>query len=83
MWGSVRGRAQGTGMAIMQLTTNVNVEYDNLIEPVAEGKFFDVELLQTNYTGRNFSIMELTPCARYLHVHVTYALCNKQTVRCM
>ena len=71
MWGSVRGRAQGTGMAIMQLTTNVNVEYDNLIEPVAEGKFFDVELLQTNYTGRNFSIMELTPCARYLHVQIT------------
>ena len=58
-------------MAIMQLTTNVNVEYDNLIEPVAEGKFFDVELLQTNYTGRNFSIMELTPCARYLHVQIT------------
>ena len=67
MWGSVRGRAQGSGLALMQLGTHVNVEYSHQILPAAEDKYFDVELLMSNYTGKNFSIIELNPCARSVH----------------
>jgi hypothetical protein len=91
VWGSARGRAQGTGMALMQvnqssrsctfsnrtliilctflqLATKVNVEYDHQILPAAEGKFFDIELESFNFTGRNFSIIEMMPCARYGYI---------------
>ena len=48
---------------MFQLSTYVNVEYPDQIEPVAEGKFYDVWIEQFNYTGKNFSVMEIMPCA--------------------
>ncbi|ELT94901.1 hypothetical protein CAPTEDRAFT_205407 [Capitella teleta] len=65
VWGSSRGRAQGTGMALMQMATSVNVEYENQILPAAEGKYFDIHIEHFNFTGRNFSIIEITPCAMW------------------
>lgn len=65
VWGSVRGRAQGTGLALMQLATQVNVEYSHQILPAAEEHYFDVELAEYTFSGRNFSIFNVKPCARW------------------
>jgi hypothetical protein len=59
------------------MTTTVNVEYDHLIklpqkedmsDPSKEAdrvKFFDLMIDKFQWHGRNFSIMEMHPCARY------------------
>nr|UCK81479.1 macroglobulin-complement related protein-like 1 [Arenicola marina] len=65
VWGTVRGRAQGTGLTLMQLATKVNVEYPYQMMPAAEAKYFDLELAEWSFSGRNFSIIHVTPCARW------------------
>lgn len=79
VWGMVKMLAQGTGRAMIQMTTTVNVEYSFLIklpqkvdmtDPSTEAgrmKFFDLMVDKMLWHGRNFSIMEMQPCARWTY----------------
>ncbi|KAK7498039.1 hypothetical protein BaRGS_00010627 [Batillaria attramentaria] len=77
VWGMVKVTAQGTGRALMQLTTTVNVEYPHLLktpqltdmddrdsDPI---QFFDLMIDKLQWHGRNFSVMEMWPCARWIY----------------
>ncbi|PVD21251.1 hypothetical protein C0Q70_19422 [Pomacea canaliculata] len=76
VWGMVKVLAQGTGRALMQVTTTFNVEYPhriklpqrvNMDDPNSEtAVFFDLMIQRLDWHGRNFSIMEMTPCARWV-----------------
>ncbi|KAL3859107.1 hypothetical protein ACJMK2_009340 [Sinanodonta woodiana] len=68
VYGTVRVIAQGTGRAMMQLTTTVHVEYDNLIKKIVnDTEYFEITNDNIYFTGRNFSVMEMTPCVRWLY----------------
>ncbi|KAK6185943.1 hypothetical protein SNE40_008070 [Patella caerulea] len=68
VWGAMRILTQGTGRALMQLTTTVNVEYPWLLKPTQdEIKFFDLMVDELKYHGRNFSIMEMSICASWVY----------------
>ncbi|KAL8603129.1 hypothetical protein ACOMHN_059301 [Nucella lapillus] len=77
VWGSVKVLAQGTGRALMQLTTSVNVEYNHLVKPTQLTdmtdrdsdpiQYFDLMVDYIGWHGRNFSIMEMKPCARWVY----------------
>ena len=57
--------AQGVGRSMMQLTTTVHVEYPWLLKPTQdEIQFFELTADNIRFTGRNFSVMEMTPCIR-------------------
>jgi len=64
VWGSTRGTVSGTGLALMQLSTEVNVEYPDQILPAAQQHYFDVNI-SSSYRGANFSVMTQTACARW------------------
>ncbi|XP_055892053.1 C3 and PZP-like alpha-2-macroglobulin domain-containing protein 8 isoform X3 [Biomphalaria glabrata] len=76
VWGFIVPNAQGTGRALLQLTTTVNVEYmwlqkkpmrpnnDPNEEPI---KFFDLIVEDLRFSGRNDSIMEMTNCVSWLY----------------
>ena len=49
----------------MQLETLYNVEYNRLQTPEPLAKYFDVYTLPPEYSGKNFSIMQVTSCARW------------------
>ncbi|ELT87097.1 hypothetical protein CAPTEDRAFT_227765 [Capitella teleta] len=66
VFGQVKARAEGTGMALLQLHTEVNVEYPWQQAPLANGSFYDVSLENLFFHGKNFSIMEITLCVRSL-----------------
>ncbi|KAK7114537.1 CD109 antigen-like [Littorina saxatilis] len=77
VWGMVKVLAQGTGRALMQLTTTVNVEYPHLLKQTEREdmndrdsdpiQFFDLMIDRIQWHGRNFSIMEMYPCARWIY----------------
>ncbi|XP_076469788.1 CD109 antigen-like [Babylonia areolata] len=77
VWGMVKVLAQGTGRALMQLTTTVNVEYKHLMKPTQLSdfsdrdsdriQFFDLMIDDLQWHGRNFSIMEMKPCVRWIY----------------
>ena len=63
VWGSVRATVEGTGYALMQLTTKINVEHDyQLRQPVQQA--FDLEVDALRWSGRNASRMEMVICAK-------------------
>lgn len=62
VWGSIRARAQGTGVALIQLETQMNVEFDKLISPKPNGSFFGIQLENMRLYGKNFSIFEADVC---------------------
>jgi len=64
VWGSVRGTSNGTGIALMQLETKVNVEYPDQIRPAAQSNYFNISISEI-FTGRNASIMQSTICAKW------------------
>ncbi|CAL1532738.1 unnamed protein product [Lymnaea stagnalis] len=76
VWGFIVPNSQGTGRALLQLTTTVNVEYMWLQkQPMREGnnfgsdpiKFFDLIVDELRFSGRNDSIMEMTNCVSWLY----------------
>ncbi len=67
VYGQVKAWVKGTGMALMQLHTQMNVEYPRMIRPQPNGTFFNVTLEKLFFSGRNFSIMEVTACTTYVH----------------
>ncbi|XP_071092281.1 CD109 antigen-like [Haliotis cracherodii] len=68
VYGAMKILAQGTGRALMQLTTTVNVEYPILLKPTQDGiKFFDLMIDYINFSGRNASIMEMSPCVSWAY----------------
>lgn len=67
--GTVRVVAQGVGRSMIQLTTTVNVEYPWLIKPTQdEIQFFELTADNIRFTGRNSSVMEMTPCVRWVYL---------------
>ncbi|ESO98375.1 hypothetical protein LOTGIDRAFT_231429 [Lottia gigantea] len=77
VWGAVKILTQGTGRALMQLTTTVNVEHKQFLkQPQREDPedpdspviaFFDLIIDYVRYSGRNSSIMEMRPCVSWLY----------------
>ncbi|XP_046585013.1 LOW QUALITY PROTEIN: murinoglobulin-1-like [Haliotis rubra] len=68
VYGAMKILAQGTGRALMQLTTTVNVEYPWLLKPTQdEQKFFDLMIDYYTFTGRNGSIFEMSPCVSWAY----------------
>jgi len=80
VWGMVKVLAQGTGRSLVQMTTTVNVEYPHLIKmpqkvdmsdssnDADRVQFFDLMVDKILWHGRNFSIMEMHPCARWTYL---------------
>ena len=65
-YGTIGVTAQGVGRTMMQLTTTVHVEYPWLLKKtVDEIQFFELYAENTRFSGRNDSVMEMTPCIRY------------------
>lgn len=65
IFGSIRVTAQGVGRSMMQLTTTVNVEYGFLLkETQNQIQFFELTSDYTRFTGRNESVLMMTPCVR-------------------
>lgn len=62
VWGSIRARAQGTGVALIQLEAQMNVEFEKLIAPKPNGTFFGIQLENMKLYGKNFSIFEADVC---------------------
>ncbi|BFZ13295.1 hypothetical protein BsWGS_16334 [Bradybaena similaris] len=75
-WGYLKPSAKGTGRALLQLTTRVNVEYPWLIKQPQPDyndpdktiiKFFDLYVDTLTFRGRNDSIMEMTTCVSWVY----------------
>ncbi|CAH1780995.1 unnamed protein product [Owenia fusiformis] len=69
-WGSVKVTARGNGLALLQVTTTVNVEYMDQMRapgkpPNGFRRHFDL-VMNLNWGGMNNSIMIMQPCARWL-----------------
>ncbi|RUS75425.1 hypothetical protein EGW08_016804 [Elysia chlorotica] len=75
VFGFVSPNSQGTGRALLQLTTTVNVEFQWLLKTPQkdiEGdgeviKFFDLIVDNLWFGGRNDSIMEMTNCVSWVY----------------
>lgn len=68
VYGQVRVTAQGTGRALIQLTTTMNVEYAWQIKnPVDSQKFYDMVVDNSRFVGRNFSQMHMTICVSWVY----------------
>ncbi|RUS72984.1 hypothetical protein EGW08_019249, partial [Elysia chlorotica] len=75
VFGFVSPNSQGTGRALLQLTTTVNVEFQWLLKTPQkdiEGdgeviKFFDLIVDNLWFGGRNDSIMEMTSCVSWVY----------------
>ncbi|XP_048253504.1 CD109 antigen-like [Haliotis rufescens] len=66
VYGAMKILAQGTGRALMQLTTTGNVEYPLLLKPTQDGiRFFDLIIDSIYFSGRNFSVMHMSPCVSW------------------
>ncbi|CAD5111927.1 DgyrCDS1188 [Dimorphilus gyrociliatus] len=65
VWGSVRARAQGTGVALIQLETQMNVEFGFQQFPRPNQSFFQIELENLRLYGKNFSIFEADVCGTW------------------
>ena len=63
VYGQVKAKVMGTGMALLQLHTQMNVEYQHMIMPKPNGTFFNVTFDKLFFSGKNFSIFEVTACA--------------------
>ena len=63
VYGQVKAEVAGTGMALLQLHTQMNVEYPHKQAPMPNGTFFNVTLDKLYFSGKNFSIMDVTACA--------------------
>ncbi|KAH3771981.1 hypothetical protein DPMN_173312 [Dreissena polymorpha] len=67
-YGTIGVQAVGVGRSMMQLTTTVHVEYPWLLKKtVDEIQFFELTAENIRFTGRNASIMEMTPCVRWVY----------------
>ncbi|XP_069113947.1 CD109 antigen-like [Argopecten irradians] len=68
VYGQVRVTAKGTGRALIQLTTTVNVEYAWQIKNTVDSKrFYLLDLDYLQFSGRNFSTMEMMPCVSWIY----------------
>ncbi|KAL4235441.1 endopeptidase inhibitor [Mactra antiquata] len=68
-FGSIRVTAQGVGRSMMQLTTTVNVEYGFLLKETQDQiQFFELTSDYTRFTGRNESVLLMTPCVRWVYL---------------
>ncbi|KAI0217799.1 Alpha-2-macroglobulin-P [Lamellibrachia satsuma] len=66
VFGQVRAQVGGTGSAIMQMQTKVNVEWPEMQDPKPNGSaFYDATIDNLRLHGRNFSIMEMDVCASW------------------
>lgn len=61
MFGQIRSSSQGTGIILLQLETQVNVEYPFLMEPRPQKNFYDIEIYKT-FTGKNDTAFEPNVC---------------------
>ncbi|CAH1797576.1 unnamed protein product [Owenia fusiformis] len=69
VWGHVKSRARGTGVALMSLESQVNVEYAHQQNQPIDW-FYDLEPGNIEWTGRNFSIMHMSVCARWRRLDI-------------
>lgn len=72
VWGFVRVEAKGTGLATLSLDTTVNVEYSKYLRQPYDN-FFNLTLKEIYFTGRNYSVMRMQPCAKWLKEGVSGA----------
>ncbi|KAI0207911.1 Complement C3 [Lamellibrachia satsuma] len=68
-WGSVRAKVQGSGLALLQMSTKVNVEHPEQIEQPPE-RSFDLEVDNLLFWGRNGSHMEMNICIRWVRTDI-------------
>ena len=75
IYGIVQATAQGTGRAMLQLTTTVNVEYDWLMKSTHNDiQFYALWAENVTFTGRNMSVLDIQPC-------IQLVLCDAFSVR--
>ncbi|XP_064641488.1 CD109 antigen-like isoform X2 [Lineus longissimus] len=74
VWGSVKVTVEGTGLATVSLDTFINVEYRRFLK-YPQAKFFDLTIPKEGlkFSGRNFSIFEMTACARWTATRLSKA----------
>lgn len=72
VWGSVRGDVRGSGIALIQMETQMNVEWPEMIEPQALEHYFDVTVhVGAQHQMRNASFIILQPCARWVRPDIS------------
>ena len=69
----------GSGKAMLQISTNVNVEYQWLLKSAQQhiAWFYALEAENISFKG---NIFEMTVCARY-KLHIFMTLCNVRAVK--
>ncbi|CAH1784976.1 unnamed protein product [Owenia fusiformis] len=77
VYGSIKITARGNGLALIQVETEVNVEFQDLMEPGADlpedqdfDSHFDLEI-SLDWAGRNFSTMYITTCTRWVRTDLS------------
>lgn len=67
VWGYIRSQVDGTGRAMLQLTTDVNVEYKHQLKKSGADGAFTLEVDYMKFSGRNDSIMDLRVCTSWTY----------------
>lgn len=70
VWGTIRTVATGSGIVLLQLEATVNVEFQSQIRQ-SPNRTFELYEPEIVYHGRNFSVMDLTVCARWLRTDLS------------
>ncbi|GAB1599163.1 C3 and PZP-like alpha-2-macroglobulin domain-containing protein 8 [Argonauta hians] len=61
----VRAQVLGTGRAMFQVTTTVNVEYKKQLKQSTKDNIYDIKIDTLRFTGRNDSILEMNICVSW------------------
>ncbi|ELT90449.1 hypothetical protein CAPTEDRAFT_197470 [Capitella teleta] len=69
-WGAVTCDVQGTGIALYQMSSTVNVEYPHQLRQ-PHTRAFDLEIEDLVFKGRNSSHMEMNICVRWTATHIS------------
>lgn len=71
VWGYIRAQVFGTGRAMLQLTTTVNVEYPHQLKVSGAPKSFNLDVDSLRFSGRNDSIMEMRLCTSWINTDLS------------
>ncbi|KAK2155359.1 hypothetical protein LSH36_242g07003 [Paralvinella palmiformis] len=65
VWGSIASAAEGSGYALLQMKTQVNVEYPQLMRQ-PQIRAFDLDIDYLRFSGRNASLFEMNICITWV-----------------
>ncbi|CAD5112021.1 DgyrCDS1271 [Dimorphilus gyrociliatus] len=70
VWGTIRTGATGSGIILLQQEATVTVEYQDQIRQ-SLNRTFELDVDSVSFYGRNYSILEVTVCAKWLRTDLS------------